>query len=504
MTSSSTADGESSEVYPDPADSISNENYHRPSLSSSSFKSLTSYPSFRSCTTYKSANSFRSVVSRKTTATHGTSFHSCLGDGQVNKAFDDTESFYSLTLPDQLESMKQTNGVAHPIPQPPPANLNAKPEPPKSLPSHIQCLLLIVLSTIFFSTSSVLLEFFLTQKSYSISFPWIFLFFRSCLQLLLSSSFLLFFKLNPFGPSGHRWILYLTSLLSFLISVTLVVGSTKLNSSTGFLSSMILISIPITLMISLILGRESLGIYRFLTALLFLVGATLLSRPSFLMARIPAAPLHHFNIFQFNPFGLTVISPQSSLVPESFTSSPMGMFSASLVPFFFSFLIFVTHKCRVRGISVTVLMLWISLGTLLASLMGVGTLNSQMDALLKIQGVDGLKYPTLNTTNFDISTILAEFSSWTWDHWVVMSAHVFLATLATFLTVLAAGKVKPGRTLLIRSVQILLTFALQSALFPSLYAPAWQDLCGAVVMTLAVLFVGLEEIIVDKKKWKWF
>ena len=109
MASSSTVNGESLKVFPDPADYISNENFHRPSLSSSSFKSLTSYHSVRSCTTYKSANSFRSVVSRKTTATHGTGFHSCLGDGQVNKAFNDTESFYSLTLPDQLESMKQSN-----------------------------------------------------------------------------------------------------------------------------------------------------------------------------------------------------------------------------------------------------------------------------------------------------------------------------------------------------------------------------------------------------------
>ena len=77
------------------------------------------------------------VLSRgKTTATHGTSFHSCLEDGQVNKAFNDTESLYSLTLPDQLESMKQSNGVAHLPLQPPPATLSAKPEAPKSLQNY--------------------------------------------------------------------------------------------------------------------------------------------------------------------------------------------------------------------------------------------------------------------------------------------------------------------------------------------------------------------------------
>jgi len=449
-------------------------------------------------------------VSKRTTATHGTSFYSCLGEGQLNKGFEDSESFYSLTLPDKLDSLRTVNGTIPP-PRTPLSPLISKSEHPKSYPTHIQSLLLLVFSTIFFATASILLEFFFTQNiSKNLSLSWLLLLLRSILQLIVGTPFLLLFKLNPFGPSGQRRTLFVVFILSFSLSITINVASTYIHSSTGFLSSMIIISLPLTLLMSFIFAKESLGIYRILTTVLFLIGVTLIVRPSFLINFVPYTSIHHFNVFQFNPLGIAVLAAQPTIVPESLTSSHSGMISASLVPFLFSIFIILTHRCRSRGVSVTVLLVWTGFGTMLASIVGLGTLNSQIDSLKDLQQtldissqVNSTSYLS-NPEHFDFYSIITELSSWSWSDWLVVVFTLILSTSATIFTTLAAAKVEPGRTVLIRSVQILLTFALQSALFPTMYKPAWQDLCGAVVMAIAVIFVGIEEMIVDKKRWRWF
>jgi len=503
-------------------------NIHRPSLSSASFRSVTSFASFRS--SFKSVGSFRSVASR---GTIGTSYHSFLGEGgQVNEAYQDCESYYSLPPePPSLPSSSPEVVTGD-------RTKTNKPEPPTSRPHLHLGYLLLLISSALFTISALLLQLLLDGlNSPSPHLPWLLVLFRALVQLVVALPMLAVFRVSPVGPSGYRWPVYLTSLLSLFLTLSLHLASTRLLSPAD-LSSILLLSPPATLLLSYLLTREQLGLYRLTTSLLGLAGVLLLARPAFLVKNISVSLNNLFNMAQFNMIGLSVVLPNNtttysdnmtSLYSDLTTHSniatqypdPLGLVAALAAPLLSAGLLVINSQCRAGGVSVSVLLVWAGMGVGLASTIGLATLAERDTSDLMVAELSNISMGNLteniatnvlvrpsppilsNNTKF-MHTALDLLTLLTASQWVMATISVLLGVIASSLSSLAMAWVKPGKAVLIRSSQILLMFGLQLVFVNSPYKPAWYDVSGAVIFTMAVLFVLVEDLVVDKERWPLF
>lgn len=507
---------------------------HRPSFSSASFRSVTSFASFRS--SFKSVGSFRSVASR---GTLGTSYHSCLGaGGQVNDAFEDVDGETYYSLPPDPQHLPPTSTPD--VDTRDKTKTTSKPEPPTTRPHLYLGYLLLLVSSVLFTISALLLQLLLDSlSSPSPHLPWLLVLFRALVQLVVALPMLAVFRLSPVGPSGYRWPLYLSSLLSLLLTLSLHLASTRLHSP-AILSFLLLFSPPATLLLSFLLLREMLGLYRLPTSLLGLAGALLLARPAFLVKNISHSYNNLFNMAQFNMMGLSVVlpnitTPNSDTITSPFTDitthhhdlttpypDPLGLAAALTAPLVSAGLFVIHRQCRAEGVSVSVLLAWAGLGVGLASTIGLATLAGGETSDLMVDKLSNNSLGNLtesvsknvivgqspfilsNNTTADLSTALALLTLLTPSQWVLATISVLLGVIASSLSCLALGWVMPGKAVLIRSSQILLMFGLQSVLVTSPYQPAWYDVSGAVILAMAALFVVVEDFVVDKERWPWF
>ena len=158
--------------------------------------------------------------------------------------------------------------------------------------------------------------------------------YRSILQLVTSLPLMLGTRSNLLGPAGYRWRVYLTGLLTSFLLLSLYLS---ISSLPARIVAPILMTTPVvTVIMSWLVLREHLGVYRLLTTSLLVAGFVLLTRPPPLF---PADPPDHlqYSIAQYNLYGY----------PAQFQSGdtldPLALVAAMVAPFIAALLLIITR-----------------------------------------------------------------------------------------------------------------------------------------------------------------
>lgn len=457
--------------FGDAAENYDEANTRRGTLASTaSFRSATSFKSgasFRSCHSYKSmgTSSFRSVISRG-----ASSYHSVRDrNGQINLGYQDTDlSFQSTVTDPDTTNIPQDNSTQV-------VKNSSMTRISDRHPIYLGYLLQYV-ACVLLSVSSICLQLLLVDITISSLF-WLIILSHSILLLVLTIPLLLLYRLNPFGPPGYRWKLYLTTLITSGLTLSL-------HLSSPHITSFIMFTFPITIILSVILTKEPLGIYRLLTISLLLVGTTILTRPQFLSLG-PTSSNNNFNILQLNMASLPVVPPNTNTTTNIdntttttnlyYNTTTTSLVASMFVPLLSSSLLVLQHQCRAGGTKTPVVLVWSILGSGVTSIIGLAINKS------------------------DISDI----TQMSVNQWTLVCLMVCLSCLALSLSTISVVWIPPGKVVLIRSTQIVVTFLLQLVAVTS-STHVWLDMGGVVCVTIVVFVVMVEDLVVDKKRWKWF
>ena len=294
--------------------------------------------------------------------------------------------------------------------------------------------------------------------------PWLLLLGRALLQLFASIALLIFTRRNPLGPKGFRWRLYLVGLLSAGLVLALHLATTRLHSADA--ATLVGLAPLVTAALSLPLAGERLGLLRILTCALFLAGLLLHTRPPMLF---PEALVDATNVTQYNIFALTATSSKHS---SGFDG--LGLAAGGAASLLAAFALLLAKQCR-EAVSTALLLFWVALGLTLMASIGLVTQSSD-----------------------DLPSLVSKLTS---EDWLLGSLVASLGSLATLLLLLALAWVAAGRAALVGSATILFNYTVQLAVGTGL--PAWPGLLGAALLLLALLFAGLEALLVHPRRWKW-
>jgi len=464
-------------------------------LSSASFRSATSYASFRSFKSIKSNKSlnsrasFKSVVSRDDSSNYF-SCHDSISTrtGIVNEGYVDNLSFYSL-------NDSEVPSIAAVAPNPrqrsisncmveAPSDILAKelendPEELKvgKATKYISCIAVIIAAISVAGSATV------TSLVPSLT-PWMVLVYRSILQLVTSLPLMLGTRSNLLGPTGYRWRLYLTGLLTTFLLLSLYLS---ISSLPARIVAPILMTTPVvTVLMSWLMLREHLGVYRLLTTSLLVAGFILLTRPPPLF---PADPPDHlqYSIAQYNLYGYPAqFQPGDSL-------DTLALIAAMVAPFIAAVLVIITRQCQ--AVHFSVLLFWSALGSLLMGCIGLYSLGKDE------VGRGREEIPVLSEPGV---TSLEIFEGPT--EWLVATLVAFLGIFVNVVILKVLKYLQPGKVMLLKAAELVAGYVLHLCVTGqgTHAALRWLDMGGAVCVGLAVAFAGLEEFVVDTKRWRWF
>jgi len=501
-------------------------------LSSASFRSATSYASFRSCKSIKSLGSrasFKSVVSRD----NSSNYFSCQDNasvrtGIVNEGYQDNLSFYSFNdgdLPSlgqapvnavaptqRLRSISNSNGES-------PSDFWDKDvgknnEESAGAYKYLGYVAVLVAATSVAGSTTV------TSLVPSLS-PWVLLVYRSLLQLVTSFPLLLGTRSNCLGPPGYRWRLYLTGLLTGFLLLALYLAISTLPPR---IVAPILLTTPVvTTLLSWVVLGEHTGLYRMLTTSLLLAGVVLLTRPPPLFPN--DSPDHlQLDLAQYNLYDYPVHFYQTAdsasdvplpLVPPVDT---LGLVAAFVAPILAAFLVILTRQCR--EVHFSVLMFWSALGSLMIGCIGLYTLGQGQMSQERVRDAREIPDPITNSPEMVNTTIISSFSTKFTNRmfegpteWLVATLVAFLGILVNIVITKTLHVVPPGKLMLLKSTELVVGYVLHLCVWGGAasgtagalrHSLQWLDLGGAVCVVLAVVFTGVEELIVDTKRWRWF
>jgi len=491
-------------------------------LSSASFRSATSYASFRSCKSIKSLASrasFKSVVSRD----NSSNFYSCHDNNSVrtgiaNEGYQDNLSFYSFNdgdLPSLEQQISPVNVVAptqrlrsvsNPGTGESPSDYWTKDDVDKDgdgsaskAYKYLAYIAVLVAATATAGSTTVI------SLVPSLS-PWVLLVYRSLLQLLTSLPLLIGTRSNPLGPPGYRWRLYLTGLVTGFLLLALYLA---ISSLPPRIVAPILLTTPVvTTVLSWAILREHTGLYRMLTTSLLLAGVVLLTRPPPLF---PDSDPDHLQLdqAQYNLYAYPVHfypTPEPNLDTPIPLLGPhvdtLGLIAALVAPLLAAFLVILTRQCR--EVHFSVLMLWSALGSLLIGCIGLYALGAGEEEQERVR--DAREIPDIEAVN--TTTILSVSTKYTIrifegsTEWLVATLVAFLGVLVSVAVIKAVQLVSPGKLVLLKCAELIAGYVLHLCIWGDGYQ--WLDLGGAVCVGLAVVFTGVEELIVDIKRWRWF
>jgi len=475
-------------------------------LSSASFRSATSYASFRSFKSIKSNKSqnsrasFKSVVSRDDSS----NYFSCQDSistrtGIVNEGYVDNLSFYSVNDSEvasiaAVAPNSRQRSISNCMVEAPSdilaKELENEPDELKVGKStkYISCLAVMIAATAVAGSATV------TSLVPSLT-PWMVLVYRSILQLVTSLPLMLGTRSNLLGPAGYRWRVYLTGLLTSFLLLSLYLS---ISSLPARIVAPILMTTPVvTVIMSWLVLREHLGVYRLLTTSLLVAGFVLLTRPPPLF---PADPPDHlqYSIAQYNLYGY----------PAQFQSGdtldPLALVAAMVAPFIAALLLIITRQCQ--EVHFSVLLFWSALGSLLMGCIGLYSLGKDEVE----RGRDAREIPdAMNDMNENIISQPGVASLEIFEgptEWLVATLVAFLGIFVNVVILKVLKFLQPGKVMLLKAAELVAGYVLHLCVTGQggHAVLRWLDMGGAVCVGLAVAFAGLEEFVVDTKRWRWF
>ena len=422
--------------------------------------------------------SFKSVASRGTNASRGTSYHSAVSrflgrsvsdggpHGDTSLEGVDNLSFFSFEGGEDLhgslpsEAQRRLSAGSRGTSSNGAGDQHGKDQGPGAR-VYLGYLLVLVVAAI--HTASNFVSTLIPTNRLD---PWLLLLGRALLQLIVSIVLLIFTRRNPLGPKGFRWRLYLVGLLSAALVLALHLALTKLPAADA--CALLGLAPVVTAALALPVAGERLGLLRILTCALFLAGLLLHTRPPMIF---PETLVDATNVTQYNILGLaaTFQSP-----PASNGTDVVGVVAGVAVSVLAAFVLLLGKQCR-AAVSTVLLLHWVALGLTLIGSVGLVT---------QVSG--------------DLPTLLTQLST---QDWLLGSLVASLGSLSTFLLLLALAWVAAGRAALVASASILFNYTVQLAVGSGL--PAWPGLLGAALLLLSLLFAGLEAILVHPRRWKW-
>eukprot|EP00092_Neocalanus_flemingeri_P022728 GFUD01024648.1.p1 GENE.GFUD01024648.1~~GFUD01024648.1.p1 ORF type:complete len:502 (-),score=117.07 GFUD01024648.1:171-1676(-) len=498
------------------ADSVP-EGRKQSSLSSASFRSATSYASFRSCKSIKSFGSrasFKSVVSRDNMSVR---------TGIANEGYQDNLSFYSFN--DDLPSLTPVNAVTPTQRQRSVSNSNngettsdfwdkevgkdGDEDVPRTF-KYLAYLAVIVAASAVAGSATV------TSQVPSIS-AWVLLVYRSLLQLVTSFPLLLGTRSNCLGPPGYRWRLYLTGLLTGFLLLVLYLA---ISSLPPRIVAPILMTTPVlTMLLSCVVFGEHTGLYRMLTTSLFLAGVVLLTRPPPLFPNDASDQLQvdlaQYNLYAF-PTHFYQPTPPSPATPLPLAQpvDTLGLVAALVAPFLAAFIVILTRQCR--EVHFSVLLFWSALGSLLVGCIGLYTLRQEEDGQERSRDAREIPDPASTGPDMVNPTNIHSLSNRMFEgptEWLVATLVAILGIFVNVVITKALQIVPPGKLVLLKSSEVVAGYVLHLCVWGGATSVSagvlgqslqWLDLGGAVCVGLAVVFTGVEDLIVDTRRWRWF
>lgn len=502
--------------------------YAAAKLSSASFRSATSYASFRSCRSIKSYNSrssfrsFKSAVSRNNSY-NSYNFYNCQDDvmetrtGLVNEGYQDNVSFYSFngsfnspknsiisTASGRLRSV--SDSVLHSFVH---ENIDdtdstdTTTQQKKEIGSSVTK---TYLSFIFVIVAGVAVGASTYCHHLSTELPtWVVMMYRSLIQLLISLLSMLLTKSNPLGSPGTRWQLLVSGLLNSVLVLSLYLIMSSSQPMSTVVASIMMLTPVTTNIISSMMCREHIGIYRVLTLCVYVAGTLLVTRPGPMFPQTPDTQLQqelsHHNIYGFPSY----FSHEDSV----YQSDVVGVVAAVVVIIISGVILNLNRQCKETSLSVV--LFWNSLGSVAISAIGLYTLNPTEDAVITTRAgreIPDLHYKVMEADNNVIMngtdhvvSVNRMFEGTT--EWLVASLISLLGVFATLVMIKVTQYIEPGTASLLHSSHLITGYILVTTTLVTSNM-ALLDLVGVILVILTVLAVLVENKIVDVKRWKWF
>ena len=188
--------------------------------------------------------SFKSVASRGTTGSRGTSYHSAVSrflgrsvsdggpPGETSLEGVDNLSFFSFeggedglgSLPSEAQRRLSAGSRGTSLGPASDQQGNKRRDEGPGARVYLGYLLVLIVAAL--HTASNFVSTLITTTNLD---PWLLLLGRALLQLLVSIVLLIFTRRNPLGPKGFRWRLYLVGLLSAALALALHLALTRFS-----------------------------------------------------------------------------------------------------------------------------------------------------------------------------------------------------------------------------------------------------------------------------------
>jgi len=278
------------------------------------------------------------------------------------------------------------------------------------------------------------------------------LFVRCLSQLLLMLPIIWWEKSNIFGTPDFatRWRIAAQGIIGgfLLLSIFEAVERLPIGDCTAIFFS----SPAFTLLLSAFLLRDHCGIYRTCIGSILVVGVVIISRPPAFFPR--ESQSHEQN---------RTADVSGQVRKEGYDL--LGFFFALAVPALSAWIAIITREAR--HVHYSVLVFWFAVGGLIISIIGIFVIDT--DPL---------------------------FNDWTATTWILCSQQALLGIVGSMLMTKAVCWVLPSKLMVIRSFQVIISYAIQVEFFGTL--PHLSDLVGAACIVMAVLFISLEDTLMKK------
>jgi len=287
------------------------------------------------------------------------------------------------------------------------------------------------------------------------------------MQMLAMLPVMIYTKTSPWGPPDWATRLTITAqgVLGGIFLLVIIESMQRLPIGD---CTAIFYSAPVfTMFLSAVLLRDHCGLYRTLIGLILLSGIVIICRPPILFPthETPGvSPIHSHKNLKLGAFVREKKSSDSSTGikndDESSIQKYLGIGIALVATTIMALLAIITRKAR--HVHWSILVFWFAAG---------GFVISTLSLLL------------ITSTN--------SMSTWDTQTWICCLLQSFLGIIGSILMTKAVCWVLPAKTMVIRSVQILISYGIQIQFFGTV--PHLTDLLGAVLVVVAVLGMGLED-----------
>lgn len=309
-------------------------------------------------------------------------------------------------------------------------------------------------------TFSIIAGFCFTSCNVGIKFAgisievssWQMLFVRCLSQLIIMVPIMWWTKSNIFGTPDFatRWRIAAQGIVGgfLLLSIFEAVQRLPIGDCTAIFFS----NPACTLVLSVFLLKDHCGLYRTFIGGILIAGVVVISRPpAFFYPDQATAPQNGTS------------DENSPVMKEPYDLVGLGF--ALAVPIISAWIAIITREAR--HVHYSVLVFWFAVGGLIISIIGMFGIDT--DPL---------------------------FTNWTATTWILCSQQAVLGIVGSMLMTKAVCWVQPSKVMVIRSFQVIISYAIQVEFFGTM--PHWSDLFGAACIVSAVLFISLEDKIMKQ------